>query len=440
MTVLFDEALQTAMEHALAIASGGLSVAIVRDVLGRCRLVLDDRQGRLSAEFVRAAGDRLQELGPYCARPPALLASDLLDAGSLLATPGRIVIDKASESRGEVSVIERTLIGSDWWTVGERPTEHLGPDYLAFYSLKGGVGRSTAAVFLARALAERGRSVLLVDLDLESPGLSSLVLDQESLPLFGVVDLLAEAAVGNNVTEEAIVRSTHLQPASSGQIWVLPAGGRPRPGYQYLPKLDRAYLEIPGDELTGAAIGFGERLLQVLELATTEVAKRGTNPSVVILDCRAGLHDLAGVALTHIADLGLLFAGDTAQTWWGYRTMFEQWAQRPEDARRIRERLKIVAALVDKSGPDDYLAGFTERAADCFSAIYDQGEADDPGAFSPSPTDRSAPHFPLPIFFDGDLRHIALDDMERAVGSVPLRAAFDVFVQGVEGLLRPESP
>lgn len=46
------------------------------------------------------------------------------------------------------------------------------PQIFTFYSYKGGVGRSMACLNLAYALAGKGRHVLLVDMDLEAPGLS----------------------------------------------------------------------------------------------------------------------------------------------------------------------------------------------------------------------------------------------------------------------------
>ncbi len=47
---------------------------------------------------------------------------------------------------------------------------------LVFHGIKGGVGRSTAIAMLAYHLAKKGKNVLLIDFDLESPGLSGLML------------------------------------------------------------------------------------------------------------------------------------------------------------------------------------------------------------------------------------------------------------------------
>ena len=57
------------------------------------------------------------------------------------------------------------------------------PRVFTFYSYKGGVGRSMALLNLAYFLHSRGRHVLMVDLDLEAPGVSGfLERNQELLP------------------------------------------------------------------------------------------------------------------------------------------------------------------------------------------------------------------------------------------------------------------
>src|SRR5258708_6648994 len=48
------------------------------------------------------------------------------------------------------------------------------PHWITFYSFKGGVGRTTALVNLAFALARRGMRMLLWDLDLEAPGFTEM--------------------------------------------------------------------------------------------------------------------------------------------------------------------------------------------------------------------------------------------------------------------------
>ena len=49
------------------------------------------------------------------------------------------------------------------------------PYVFTFYSYKGGVGRSLAVMNVAYTLAGWGRHVLIVDMDLEAPGISGFL-------------------------------------------------------------------------------------------------------------------------------------------------------------------------------------------------------------------------------------------------------------------------
>ena len=58
------------------------------------------------------------------------------------------------------------------------------PFYCCFYSYKGGVGRTSAAVNCAKILAERGKRVLLLDFDLAAPGVDIFDVSKEAHPMY----------------------------------------------------------------------------------------------------------------------------------------------------------------------------------------------------------------------------------------------------------------
>ena len=58
------------------------------------------------------------------------------------------------------------------------------PFYCCFYSYKGGVGRTSAAVNCAKMLAERGKRVLLLDFDLAAPGVDIFDVSKEAHPMY----------------------------------------------------------------------------------------------------------------------------------------------------------------------------------------------------------------------------------------------------------------
>ena len=68
------------------------------------------------------------------------------------------------------------------------------PLVVAFYSFRGGVGRSTALGLVAGILAtEKKRRVVILDFDLEAPGISILLepdIEQFSQENYGVLDYL----------------------------------------------------------------------------------------------------------------------------------------------------------------------------------------------------------------------------------------------------------
>ena len=73
-----------------------------------------------------------------------------------------------------VYVLERRVVGQDWVSAPEHLARHA--PRITFFSLKGGGGRSTALFLWGRSLVAQGKTVLLVDLDLEAPGLGAQLL------------------------------------------------------------------------------------------------------------------------------------------------------------------------------------------------------------------------------------------------------------------------
>src|SRR6185295_7403991 len=87
----------------------------------------------------------------------------------------------------------------------EAPAERTRGVVYTFYSYKGGVGRSMALANVAALLAKWGRRVLVVDWDLEAPGLERYFLGQSSLTADarskapGMVDLIVAQSRGEKL-------------------------------------------------------------------------------------------------------------------------------------------------------------------------------------------------------------------------------------------------
>ena len=70
---------------------------------------------------------------------------------------------------------------------------------ITFYSYKGGVGRTTTLALTALQIARKGKKVVVIDMDLEAPGLSTILKQEDGIeyPKYGVVDFLVECEKEN---------------------------------------------------------------------------------------------------------------------------------------------------------------------------------------------------------------------------------------------------
>ncbi|WP_211192263.1 KGGVGR-motif variant AAA ATPase [Actinoplanes sp. TBRC 11911] len=387
---------------------------LVRDVLGRCSLIVDDREHHITSEVAADWTERLNStLRPYAADRPLVFVTQLFAADELLGSK-RIQSDlmhPRDKGHGQVRILENTVVGEDWAQVSTPTVETDGSrtHRTALYGFKGGVGRTTATAMLSRHLTDRGFVVLVVDLDLESPGAGPLLIAEALLPQYGIVDQLVESAVANAEGLDLVASTGYAPPSGRGELWVAPARGRGARGapYAYVDKLNRVYSDIPGATFADRI----ESAVRACELAVARNTESGRRPDVVLLDSRAGIHDIAAITISRLCDLALLFGADNTQTWEGYGDLFAAW-QSSGQARQIREKLRMVASMVPDSPQrpmDAYLTSFREHAWECFSALYDDdvplpatGELV-PGAFTPSLEDDSAPHYPIPILFEQGL-------------------------------------
>jgi hypothetical protein len=409
--IRFDEARPAAFALAREVAAAGFGVLLVRDVLGRFSLVVDDAEREEGASAEQA--DRWREsftgrLGRYSGERPLVLTSVTRLPRTLTASPRALEVVAATGAAGAVRFLDNTVVGEDWSHVTTPPATDEGgtprPRRTALYGFKGGVGRTTATAVLARRLADDGKIVLVVDLDLESPGVAPLLLAGGGLCRHGVVDHLVESALGNADGLEIVARSGY-NPSNRGELWIAPARGAGTEGvpHAYVDKLNRVYADADGAR-------FADRLAATVRACEEAVGRSdsGRLPDVVLLDSRAGIHDVAAVTISHLCDYALLFGADTDQTWSGYRDLFEAWAASGQ-APAIREKLRVVASMVPDSvhySKDTHLASFRRNAYATFSVLYDSLAPDEVAGAAEGSwdlDDEAAPHSPIPILFEPGL-------------------------------------
>ncbi len=173
-----------------------------------------------------------------------------------------------------------------------------------------------------------------------------------------------------------------------GDVQVAPAHGA-KPG-DYLSKLGRVYMKKDGMSWT-----------KRLEHLITRLEKQ-SRPTIVLLESRSGLHDIAAATVTDLDAEVLLFATDSESTWTDYEILFRHWRDQGL-AEKIRERLFIVSALTPVPDREAYMQQFRSSAWDVFRKyLYDEvGAGEQPGGdFSFDSDESDAPHMPLEISWE----------------------------------------
>lgn len=389
-------------------------VRVVRDVYGRVRFAIDCNAGQypvVARDYLEAA---LAKLGVYATKGEIIFRDDLSNPDLLFKSSdwhlttvfGGFDEDGQAQPELPIQVLDRQIMGQDWLNPMAESASH--PHRIVFYGLKGGVGRSTALAMVAYGLAREGRRVLLLDFDLESPGLSGLLLPPERVAEFGLVDWFVEDAVGQGESVlRNLVSSSPLADTTTGTIRVASAMGQGE--LAYLSKLARVYADVPAREDRPGLQRFAARMQYVVQ--RLEAQER---PDVVLIDSRAGLHDVAAISITSLADTALLFATDGAQNWLGYAQLFAHWQHRPKVCAQVRERLAIVQALAPKGNREARSNAFLNHAYELFSStLYDDiappsanavvappVTAFDDNFYNPDMGDEAAPHFPIRVDWD----------------------------------------
>ena len=165
-----------------------------------------------------------------------------------------------------------------------------------FYSFKGGVGRTMALVNSGVELAKRGRKVLMVDFDLEAPGLDTFdaIKTRKSAP--GIVDFVRKYLDTGQAPEvDGYLQRCPGIGDDGGELWLMPAGIR-----------KAAYAEnfrgIDWGDLYERRDGF--LLFEDLK----EQWRSTVQPDHVFIDSRTGHTDVGGICTRQLPDaVAILF-------------------------------------------------------------------------------------------------------------------------------------
>ena len=316
--------------------------------------------------------------------------------------------------------------------------EHKGPPIVVFYSFKGGVGRTTALASFAIQRARAGERVVVIDGDLDAPGIGALFATEkpglgdaqqphtktlatresvggseegqaatsgEDVALWGVVDYLLETPSPGDVELSDYYQSVRNEPIvpGSGEILVFAAG---RIDENYLSKLARL-------DFDPARKGSTTHWSQMLQWIRQEL-----RPNWILMDSRAGLGEPAGLLLGGMAHLHVLLGTSSEQSWQGLRLILD----RIGSGRVRREKPQAECVLVQAMIPAfheaavDAQAVFLARAENEFEKHYyaedPENPEDDSMWFLRDMPGKNAPHQPVCLSYKQELAYFhSLEDV-----------------------------
>ncbi|MEY8426159.1 AAA family ATPase [Lachnospiraceae bacterium 46-15] len=267
----------------------------------------------------------------------------------------------------------------------EEAVKENGTKVVTFYSFKGGMGRTTALAGVVLTLVKQGKNVVMIDTDIEAPGLATLFFEEEIITK-GVLDYLIEHEIDGGIQVEDYVFDVTdpvLLDEEDGRLFLMPAG---KVDDNYLQKLARIdYQDNRENHLRDSLTGL-----------LTDIKSR-YSPDYIFVDARAGFHDMGGVAVTQLPHGVVLFGNDSRQSWDGIAQVLRTIAERHTEDFPIM----IIDTMCPKPISSDFAISrkrFLQKSYTvCQENYYDAGSKL-PGIEAPGEI-----HFPELIPFDDDL-------------------------------------
>lgn len=258
-----------------------------------------------------------------------------------------------SRARSRTAPIEARFLSD----LDEDPTTPL---LGTFYSLKGGVGRTTALGYSALILANKGFKVVCVDMDLEAPGLAEVFGQTREIgPEMGVVHLLAALDRG----EEVDLRDHLIRPDESLDLYLLPAG---------VTNADYARLLRFTDPLS-----WYREEENPLRKMVEQLRQLSFQPDLILFDARTGFNALNAPFLFEFSDLAVIvfFPHPQARQGTGelVRALLTSNTLRDQDAGPLTPMPRFLVSPIPASKAPEVIKRYQHRAlewvADWFSLL-----------------------------------------------------------------------
>lgn len=331
-----------------------LEVTIIRDVYGKISFLMNNTES--ADDVAKENFNRIleQNMGPYYSG--RIYWKKLSRSQKNIAEREKMIIGLIENKRTEwcfqenirFYTAERAIAKKAWiyqsdgnesvWPYEDAVSED-GTKVVTFYSFKGGMGRTTTLAGVALMLAEQGKNVFMLDTDIEAPGLATLFFDEEMITK-GVLDYLIEQGIDQNVnlTDYVLdVIDAALLAEDTGRLFLMPSG-----------KVDEHYLQKL------ARIDYQDHRAGYLRKSLEDLLKDIRDHyrvDYILIDARAGFHDMGGITVTQLPHGVVLFGNDSRQSWDGITQVIHTIAQGHEDDFPVM----IAGAMCPEPGTPEYI-------------------------------------------------------------------------------------
>lgn len=266
---------------------------IIQNVYGKLQVYVDSDDEKLISKMQNLL---IKEIGCW------LSVCGSLGKNNFVQAELELYVKTHATDMDRIWVVEKYLTNVYWnESVVANKELDLQSRLVCFYSYKGGVGRTTTMVMSAIEMAKRGKKIVMIDFDLEAPGVAS-IFPNESVSQYGLLDYLIESSV----YERELQIDEYMYPVSEychvnqsgGEIYVIPAYGKvvDNDASLYRKCLMRFNLDMPIYMENSTPI---DGLLQKIDAFI--------KPDYIFIDTRSGLHQIGGITLSRYSDMAVLF-------------------------------------------------------------------------------------------------------------------------------------
>lgn len=223
---------------------------------------------------------------------------------------------------------------------------------ITFYSFKGGVGRTLACANFGKYLAKAGQKVVLLDMDLEAPGLDAKLFPDATTSISnGVIDQLTAFQNGLSLPSLSPIPIDLPEEVTQhgGRLHLMPAGNYfdLNGYYKALSNLDWDLL-LKSEEGLAFWFDFLKRIEDQFQ------------PNVLVIDSRTGITEVSGLCTQVLPDTVLLLTSTSPESVRGTRRIYERIASSRliKEGRGTRNKvdLRVVLTRVPRQQKEDFEA------------------------------------------------------------------------------------